>query len=111
MDSKHRHSSLTMPMPSNEDHVLNYSRNALLLTYIVKDFVDARKYGDWKRIVRLYKFLMVLFKLNERSKYAFKAIHLLAQVNDLLPPALHQELIWNRTVNNTGKPDGNVELD
>uniref|UniRef100_A0A7M5VF96 C2H2-type domain-containing protein n=3 Tax=Clytia hemisphaerica TaxID=252671 RepID=A0A7M5VF96_9CNID len=96
---------------SGDDCIVNYSKNALMLGYLVKNFADARRYGDGERIIRLYKFLMVLFKIDHRSKYGFYSLQLLAQINNLLPPALAFELKWNRTVNNTGRYDGNVELD
>ena len=96
---------------TTDDYILNYSQNALILGYLVKSFVDARKYGDGDRIIRLYKYLMLYFKLDNRTKYAFQSLHLLAQINDLLPPILSHELKWNRTVNNVGRIDTNVELD
>lgn len=55
--------------------------------------------------------MLLYFKIDHRTKYSYQTIHLLTQVNYLLPPALAHELTWNRTVNNSGKVDGNVELD
>ena len=96
---------------SSDDHVLNYSHNALALCYLAKDFIDARKHGDGKRIIRLHKSLLLYFKLDGRTKYSFQTLHLLSQINFLLPPGLSHELMWNRSVNNAGKVDSNVELD
>ena len=78
---------------------------------MAKNFIDARKHGDGKRIIRLYKFLLLYFKIDHRKKYAYQSLHLLAQVSFLLPPALAHELTWNRFVNTKGKVDTNVELD
>ena len=61
--------------------------------------------------MRLYKFLLLYFKVDNRTKYSFQTLHLLAQVNFLLPPALAHELTWNRFVNTKGSIDTNVELD
>ena len=94
-----------------EDHILNYSKNALALCFIAQNFLDARKRGDGERIYRMYKYLLLYFKLDGRHKYSFQSLHFLAQINFLLPPALSHELKWNRFVNNLGKPDSNVELD
>ena len=94
-----------------EDHVFNYSRNALCLCYLIKDFIDARKHGDGQRIIRLHKFMLLYFKLDHRTKYSGQTLHLISQVNFLLPPALSHELVWNRFINNKGKIDSNVELD
>ena len=98
-------------LTTGDDAILNYSRNSLTLTYLVKNFTDARKHGDGERIIRLYKYLLLYFKIDNRTKYAFQSLHLLAQVNDLLPPALAHELKWNRTVNHLGNVDSNIELD
>ena len=95
----------------DEDFLQNYSKNALALCFIVKNFQDARKHGDGNRIIRLYKFLLLYFKIDGRTKYAYQSLHLLAQVSVLLPPSLAYELKWNRFVNTKGKVDTNVELD
>ena len=77
----------------------------------MKYFTDARKHGDGKRILKLYKFLLFYFKAESKTKYSYKILHLLAQVSFLLPPALSHELTWNRFVNTKGGTDTNVELD
>ena len=96
---------------SEDDGVVNYCKNALGLCYLAKDFVDARKRGDGERICRLYKYLLLYYKLDGRTKYSYQTLHLLAQINFLLPPGLAHELKWNRFVNNNGYPDSNIELD
>ena len=94
-----------------DDSIYNYSRNALALRLLAKDFVDARKDGDGPRIIRLYKVLFLFFKLESRHKYSFYSLFTLAQVHYLLPPKLAYELVWNRTNNSQGKIDSNVEND
>ena len=92
------------------DSVQAYSKNALMLTFLINYFIDARKYGDGERILKLYKYFLLYFKAFERTKYAFQSLHLLSQVNYLLPPSLAYELKWNRFVNNKGGMN-NIELD
>ena len=94
-----------------EDYLQNYSKNALALCYIVKNFQDARKHGDGDRVIRLYKFLLIYFKIDGRTKYAYQSLHLFTQISHLLPPALAFELKWNRFVNTQRKVDTNVQLD
>ena len=77
----------------------------------MKDFIDARKHGKGKRILKLYKFLLLYFKVDSRTKYSYQTLHLLAQVSFLLPPALSHELTWNRFLNTKGGIDTNVELE
>ena len=94
-----------------QDHLYNYSRNALVLTYIVKNFIDARKHGDGERLIRIYKYFLLYFKIDKRTKYSFQTLHLLSQIEFLLPPGMSHELRWNRFVNNKGNLDTNIELD
>lgn len=91
--------------------VPNYTKNVLALGYMVKSFMDARKCADGERIIRLHKYFILYFTLTHKTKYALYTLHLLAQVNDLLPPALAHEITWNRAVNNKGYARSNVELD
>lgn len=112
IQSKHNTPGLTRKESSdNDDSIYNYSRNALALGLLAKDFVDARKHGDGLRIIRLYKVLLLFFKLEARHKYSFYSLFTLAQVHYLLPPKLAYELVWNRTNNTQGKIDSNVEND
>eukprot|EP00112_Aurelia_sp_Birch-Aquarium-sp1_P016473 Seg3738.2 transcript_id=Seg3738.2/GoldUCD/mRNA.D3Y31 product="hypothetical protein" protein_id=Seg3738.2/GoldUCD/D3Y31 len=94
-----------------EDGALNYTCNALALGLLAKDFVSARKMGDGKRIIRLYKFLLLYFKLESRSKYSYYSLYTIMQAFHLLPPYLAHELVWNRTNNSRGKINSNVEND
>ena len=95
----------------SSDGVRNYCSNALTLCYLAKNFLDARKRGDGERVCRLYKHLLLYFKLDGRTKYSFQTLQLLSQLNFLLPPGLAHELKWNRFVNTKGHPDSNIELD
>ena len=94
-----------------EDYLQNYSKNALALCYIVKNFQGARKHDDGDKVTRLYKFLLIYFKIDGCTKYAYQSLHLFAQISHLLPPALAFELKRNRFVNTQGKVDTNVQLD
>ena len=96
---------------SGFDFTLNYSRSALALCFLAKNLIDARKRADGERMIRLYKYCLLYFKLDGRNKYSGQILHLLAQVNYLLPPAMAHELIWNRFTNTNGYANSNVELD
>ena len=109
--NKHNCDLIEHTKSKNDDYIFNYSKNASVLGYLAKNFVDARKSSDGERLIRLYKYWLLYFKLDHRTKYAFKLLHLLAQVKNLLPPLLAHEVMWNRSVNNLGRVDTNVELD
>ena len=108
---KHKNEKISVTDKNASDYVFNYSVNALALCYLAKNFIDARKHGDGTRITRMYKYLLMYFKLDSRTKYSYQTLHLLAQIKILLPPSLSHELTWNRFTNNKGKIDWNVELD
>ena len=78
---KDNHKEPRLKEETTEDAVCNYSKSALSLSFIVKDFIDARKHGDDKRILKLYKFLLLYLKVELRTKYSYQTLHLLAQVS------------------------------
>ena len=111
MQKKHSTEPPKSADTAQEDSIFNYSCSALSLCLLFRNFEDARQLADGERLIRLYKFLMLYFKLVEKTKYAYHSFRLLAQVKCLLSPRLSHQLIWNRCVNNSGKIDSNVEID
>lgn len=99
------------PNPKDEDGIFNYSHNILKAGLLVRDFQDSVKEGDGGRIEYLWKFLMLLFKVCGKTKYALAAIRLHAQLNALLTPREAHSLRWNRTINMGGGVGRNVAID
>ena len=96
---------------SRTDSIFDYSCAALSICLLFRNFENARQHGDGERLIRLYKYFMLYFKLCDKPKYGYHSLRLLAQVKCLLAPRLSHQLIWNRCVNNVGKIDSNVEID
>ena len=94
-----------------QDHIYNYSCNALALGLLSLDFVDARKHGDGARVLRLYSFMLLFFKIAGNVKYAFYTLYTLSQIRFLLPEEISQEIIHERFVNSRGQIDSNYEID
>lgn len=104
--------SYTAVAQANEqDTVYNYTHQLLVLLLLRLNHNDAIKLGDGERILRLYKFFCLYFKVSKCPKYAIAALHLQAQVNCLLSPRLAHSLTWNRFVNHQGKLDTNFPMD
>lgn len=99
------------PNPNDGDGVFNYSHNILKTGLLLRDFQDAVKEGDGNRLERLWKFLMLLFKVTGKTKYALAAIRLHAQLNAILSPREAHSLRWNRTINLKGGIGRNVAID
>lgn len=93
------------------DHIYNYACVRLSFGMLLRNFSDAVKEGDGGRIIRCWKFLLLIYKANNHSKYAFAALHLLANTISLLTPQQANCLVWNRTVSNKGGAGSNISLD
>ncbi len=94
-----------------DDCKRNYCCNAMSMGLIALDFNDARKHADGKRLLRLYKFLLLYFLAAGKTKYAFQSFRLLASYKCFMSPRLAHELMWCRFVNHRGKQDSNIEID
>ena len=69
-----------------EDCVYNYACVRLSLGMLILNFNDAVKEEDGKRILRCWKYMLLLFKGHGHNKYALAALRLLANTKALLPP-------------------------
>jgi len=106
------HSETTSPSdPREGDGIFNYSHNILKTGLLLRNFQDAIKEGDGARIEYLWKFMMLLFKVCGKTKYALAEIRLHAQLNALLTPREAHNLRWNRTINRNGGIGKNVAID
>ena len=72
----------------DEDHVYNYTRLLLILLLLLRNHDNAIRLGDGARLIRLYKFFYLYFKVSHCPKYAYGTLELLAQVNHLLSPRM-----------------------
>ena len=85
------------PQFDEDDAVYNYASAVIGYGLLANDFEDAYKEGDGERTIRLWKFFLLHFKANGRTKYALEAFNLIAKVNALLSARKAHQLIWNRT--------------
>ena len=82
-----------------EDHCYNYGCVTLMYGLLLRDIDDAVSEGDGSRILRLYKFLLLLYKMGKNKNYALAVLKLLCSVNSLLSQKKAHQVIWNRTIN------------
>ena len=82
----------------------------VLTSLVCAKFEDAIKEGDGPRVIRCWRFFLLIFKLSNRTKYSLEAVKLLVGIR-LLPPRQRKQLIWSRFVNTKGKPGGNKPCD
>lgn len=97
--------------PESSDKVNTYAKEMLSLGLLMSEFEDAIKEGDGLRVIRCWRFLLLIFKSAKRKNYAIEAFKLLMQYQVLLPPRCREQLLWSRFVNLKGKPGCNIPAD
>ena len=99
------------PQRDPADSIQAYACEVLSLGLLLSEFNDAIREGDGSRIVRCWRYFLLLFKANNRPNYAIEAFTLLVQFDFLLPHRLARQLAWSRTVNMHGRAGKNVSCD
>ena len=94
-----------------EDHLPAYACEVLTLGLLYMEFTDAIREGDGERILRCWRYFMIVFKACGRKNYAIEAFTMLAQYHFLFTDRMRMQLIWSRTVNAHGRPGKNVSCD
>lgn len=97
--------------PPGLDQVFNYATHVIGYGLFARNFQDAWREGDGARILRSWKFFLLYFKNDGRTKYALEAFKLIAQTSAMLTPRKSHQLTWNRTCNSNGGIGKNVPLD
>lgn len=94
-----------------DDHVLAYAREVLSLGLLYMEFTDAVREGDGGRILRCWRYLLLIFKASNRTNYSVEAFTLLAQYHFMFSERMRMQLMWGRTVNVHGRPGKNISCD
>ena len=94
-----------------QDHVKEYARDVLSLGLLYLEFSDAIRERDGERIIRCWKYLLLLFKDSGRTKYSIEAFTLLVQYHFLFSERMRTQLMWSRTVNVHGLPGRKISCD
>lgn len=75
------------------------------------ELIDAVREGDGKRIIRVWRYMFVIFKATKCKNYAIEGFTLLMQKMYLFSPRMAAQLEWNRTVNVHGRGGKNISAD
>lgn len=92
------------------DLVQMYSKEVLTLGLMWLGFKDATKEGDGDRVIRYWRFFLLLFKSTRKQNYSVEAARLLIR-DCLLSPRLQAQNRFSRFVNTQGRPGANIPLD
>lgn len=99
------------PSIACNDGIKAYGKSLLCLSLLWAEFEDATKEGDGPRLVRCWKFLLILFKQGQRNNYAIEAFNMLVMKEILLSPRQSEQLVWSRFVNYSGRCGTNKAAD
>ena len=94
VDLKFIHDASPTPKHSDFDHILEYAKETLSLGLLFLEFKDAVKEGDGTRVLRCWKYFLLLFHASGHSNYGLEALYFLTQYNFVLPPRLAEQMIW-----------------
>jgi len=87
---------------ASDDSVFNYTSDLMGIGMLWLGVHDAIREGDGDRIIRYWKFLMVVFRMTNHYNYANEGLKLLMQ-SLILSPRKVRELKWSRSVNTQGR--------
>lgn len=93
------------------DNVQAYAKELLTLGLLYSEFSDGIREGDGDRVIRCWKFLMLIFKAAQRKNYSCEAFALLAQMEFILSPRLSKQLKCSRFINTRGGKGRNIPCD
>ena len=94
-----------------KDKVYLYAIELMTLGMLWHNFYDSIKEADGNRLIRSWKFNLLIFKASGRKNYSIEALNLLLQVNYLLSPRESAQLKWCRCINTSGRQGRNISMD
>ena len=77
----------------SDDGILAYAQEILSLGLLWAEFQDAIREGDGLRVLRCWRFLLLVFKAARRKNYSIEAVTLLVQYHALLSPREKEQLL------------------
>ena len=96
---------------SGNSTVYHYTCQVITLGLLYFNFKDAVREGDGDRVLRMWKYFMLLWMATGHKNYAIEAFLLLSQYHLLLPHNLAEQLKWSRFINIHGRPGHNISCD
>ena len=96
---------------TQQDFVQNYASLVMGYGLMAENIHDACREGDGDRLARCWKFMLLHFRGNGRTKYAVEAVRFVNNTSALLSPRKAHQLKWNRMCNPKGGCGNNIPLD
>ncbi len=78
---------------------------------LLLEFKDVIWEGDGNRIIRCWRYMLLIYKATGHTNYATEALNTLLQLRYFFSPRMAAQLKWNRTVNVHGREAKNIPAD
>lgn len=95
----------------HSDQVLTYSSEVITLGLLWHCYHDAVREGDGRRVLLIWKFLLIVYKAAERTNYCKEAAILLVQYYHLFSERKAEQLLFSRFINTHGRQGCNIPCD
>ena len=95
----------------DRDCVELHANKLFSLGMFYKEYIDSIREGDGNRILRCWKYMLLIFKASNKTKYSVEAFNLLAHYYFIYSERLAYQLLWSCTINVHGKPGKNIPMD
>ena len=82
----------------------------LSLGLLLLEFKDAIREGDGIRVIRCWKYFLIIFRVTGHKNYCLEALHFLTQYYFTLPPQYAEQMVWGRFVNSRGGQGNNINI-
>ena len=83
----------------------------MTLGLLWRNYYDSVREGDGKRLLSIWKYLLLIFKARKRSSYSKEAAILLLQYHFIFSDRLRMQLLTSRFINTKGRVGCNLPSD
>ena len=97
--------------PPSQDGVYAYACGLLSSGLLLLELKDAICEGDGNRIIRCWRYMLLIYKAMGRINYSIEAFNTLMLLQFFFSPRMAAQLKWNRTINVHGREAKNISAD
>ena len=94
-----------------DDGVHTYACEVMTLGLLWRNYYDSVREGDGKRVLSIWKYLLLIFKARKRSNYSKEAAILLLQYHFIFSDRLRMQLLTSTFINTEGRVGCNLPSD
>jgi|SRR5277367_710459 len=96
---------------ADQDELYNYATSLIQCIMLRRVFIQAISSGDGNRVLRHWRFAILLYHMENKFKYRLESFLLLSSTSFLVPPEIREEIKWGRFVNYSGGEGKNLAVD